>query len=184
MFDLGWTELLLIGIVALIVVGPKDLPVLFRNVGRFVGKAKAMAREFSRAMEDAADEAGVKDVTKTLKDAANPKKMGLDKLKEATDFSKWEPDSATGKLAEERAEAAKKIHAATAERAAKRKAEEAAAAAEAAEAAKAAAGTPAKATPAPADNFGAAAPVETPPAAPATEPAPAETKAASGGATS
>ena len=36
-----------IGIVALIVVGPKDLPVLFRQVGKFVGRAKAMAREFS-----------------------------------------------------------------------------------------------------------------------------------------
>ena len=120
MFDLGWTELLLIGIVALIVVGPKDLPVLFRNVGRFVGKAKAMAREFTRAMEEAADEAGVKDVSKTFKDATNPGKLGLDKLKEATDFSKWEPGSATGKLAEDRAEAAKKIHAATAARAATR----------------------------------------------------------------
>ena len=39
MFDMGWSELLLIGIVSLIVVGPKELPVLFRNVGRFVGKA-------------------------------------------------------------------------------------------------------------------------------------------------
>ena len=55
MFDLGWTELLVIGIVALIVVGPKDLPVLFRNVGRFVGKARGMAREFSSAMNEAAE---------------------------------------------------------------------------------------------------------------------------------
>ena len=42
MFGMGWTELLLVGIVALIVVGPKDLPVLFRNIGKFAGKAKAM----------------------------------------------------------------------------------------------------------------------------------------------
>ena len=67
MFDLGWTELLLIGIVALIVVGPKDLPLLFRKVGNFVGKARSMAREFSRAMDDAADETGVKEVAKSLK---------------------------------------------------------------------------------------------------------------------
>ena len=37
MFDLGWTELLVIGIVSLIVVGPKDLPVLFRKAGQFIG---------------------------------------------------------------------------------------------------------------------------------------------------
>ena len=60
MFDLGWTELLLIGVVALIVVGPKDLPILFRKAGQFVGKAKGMAREFSRAMEDAADDTGMR----------------------------------------------------------------------------------------------------------------------------
>ena len=53
MFDLGWTELLLIGIVALIVVGPKELPVLFRKAGQFVGKIRGMAREFSRAMNSA-----------------------------------------------------------------------------------------------------------------------------------
>ena len=40
MFDLGWTEMLVVGVVALIVVGPKDLPVMFRTVGRAVGKAK------------------------------------------------------------------------------------------------------------------------------------------------
>lgn len=117
MFDLGWTELLLIGIVALIVVGPKDLPGLFRSVGRFIGKAKGMAREFSRAMEDAADESGVKDISTSIKAAANPTKFGMDKVKEATDsFTDWDPASATG-LDEDRADMAKKIHDATAKRA-------------------------------------------------------------------
>lgn len=120
MFDLGWTELLLIGIVALIVVGPKDLPGLFRSVGRFVGKAKGMAREFSRAMEDAADEAGVKDISTSLKAAANPKQFGLDKVKEATDsFKNWEPGKETG-LDEDRAAMAKKIHDASAKAASDR----------------------------------------------------------------
>ena len=67
MFDLSMGEMAVVGVVALIVVGPKDLPVLFRNVGRFVGKAKGMAREFSRAMNDAADETGMRDVAKGLK---------------------------------------------------------------------------------------------------------------------
>jgi len=68
MFDLGWLELLVIGVTALIVVGPKDLPGMFRTVGRFMGKARGMAREFTRAMEQAADESGVKDAAGALKD--------------------------------------------------------------------------------------------------------------------
>ena len=54
MLDIGWSELLVIGVVALIVVGPKDLPVMFRTLGRFTAKARSMAREFQRAMDDAA----------------------------------------------------------------------------------------------------------------------------------
>ncbi|WP_193141742.1 MULTISPECIES: Sec-independent protein translocase protein TatB [unclassified Meridianimarinicoccus] len=83
MFDIGWTELLVVGIVALIVVGPKDLPILFRRMGEFTGKAKAMAREFSRAMDDAADQAGVKDIQTSLKAATNPKQFGLDAINKA-----------------------------------------------------------------------------------------------------
>jgi len=121
MFDLGWTELLLIGIVALIVVGPKDLPVLFRNVGRFVGKARGMAREFSRAMEQAADETGVKEATKGFKDMTSSKNLGLDGVEEATkSFKNWSPDTETGRLSKERAEQAKKIHDAAAQKALER----------------------------------------------------------------
>jgi sec-independent protein translocase protein TatB len=67
MLDIGWSELLLIGIVALIVVGPKELPTLFRTVGQFTGRARAMAREFQRSLEQAADESGVNDVTKSIR---------------------------------------------------------------------------------------------------------------------
>ncbi|MDE4275567.1 Sec-independent protein translocase protein TatB [Phaeobacter gallaeciensis] len=149
MFDLGWTELMVVGIVALIVVGPKDLPVLFRNVGRFVGKAKGMAREFSRAMNDAADEAGVKDMAQGLKAATNPVGTAMDGVKEAAqdmaksiDPTKFDPDSETGKLAAERAADARKIQEATARAASDRQAREAEEAAAAAEAAKAGAGEP------------------------------------------
>lgn len=139
MFDIGWSELLVIGMVALIVVGPKDLPGMFRTLGKFTAKAKSMAREFTRAMEDAADEAGVKDVAQGLKDATNPTKMGLDKIKEAADeFTNWDPSKKSGGkgeagktasgLSEERAEAARKIHKATADKANARLAHEKAAA--------------------------------------------------------
>ncbi|WP_171129817.1 MULTISPECIES: Sec-independent protein translocase protein TatB [unclassified Ruegeria] len=145
MFDLGWTELLVIGVVALIVVGPKDLPVLFRNVGRFVGKARGMAREFSSAMNEAADQAGVNEIKKGLNAATNPVSTAMDGVNEAArdvaksiDPTKFDPDSETGKLAAERAEQAKKIQATSARATAERKAKEAADALAKAEAAEAA----------------------------------------------
>ena len=129
MFDLGWTELLVIGIVSLIVVGPKDLPVLFRKAGQFIGKAKGMAREFSRAMDQAADETGVRDVTKTLNTVTNPIKSSLDGVTEATkSFKNWNAEFESVGLSEDRAEAAEKIHSATAKKAGARQAEEATAA--------------------------------------------------------
>ncbi|PUB13263.1 Sec-independent protein translocase protein TatB [Yoonia sediminilitoris] len=104
MFGLGWSEMLVVGIVALIVIGPKDLPGLFRTMGEFTGKARGMAREFSRAMNAAADESGVNDISKTLKAASNPTKFGTDKLKEATGMSKGAATKgpATQALSEER----------------------------------------------------------------------------------
>jgi len=82
MFDLGWLELIVIGVTALIVVGPKELPQLFRTVGRFFGKAKAMAREFSQSMEDAANESGLKDATKTLNSISDFHKKTQSPLKD------------------------------------------------------------------------------------------------------
>lgn len=132
MFDFSWGELLVIGIVALIVVGPKDLPVLFRKVGQFVGKAKGMAREFSSAMNDAADQSGVRDVTRTLntslKAATNPVGTAMDGVKSAASSitEDLDPNSETGKLSAERAENARKIQAAAARASAERKQREAA----------------------------------------------------------
>jgi len=134
MFDLGWSELLVIGVVALIVIGPKDLPDLFRTLGKFTAKIRRMARDFQRAMEDAADEAGVKDVTKDLRNVANPKKMGLDALKDAADdMTNWEPPepsstAKTAEMTEDRKEIAQKIQAATAKSALDRQAADTAAA--------------------------------------------------------
>ena len=104
MFDVGWSELLLIGIVALIVVGPEDLPKMFRTLGRITARARSMAREFSSAMEDAAKSSGLDDAAKSLKEVnalTSKKALGLDALDRAADrFEKWDP------LAPTRAEAA------------------------------------------------------------------------------
>ena len=95
MFDIGWTELLVVGIVALIVIGPKELPEMFRTLGRFTAKMRGMARDFQRAMDSAADEAGVKDlknVAGDLKKATSAKSLGLDAVKDAaTKFEQWDP---------------------------------------------------------------------------------------------
>jgi sec-independent protein translocase protein TatB len=130
MFDIGWSEMLVVGVVALIVVGPKDLPVMFRTVGQFVGKAKGMAREFSQAMNDAADDTGIKkisgDLNKSIKAATNPMGSAMDGVKSAAkSLSDVDPDSETGKLAAKRAEDVRKIKAATARAAADRKQREA-----------------------------------------------------------
>ncbi|ARJ68658.1 Sec-independent protein translocase protein TatB [Paracoccus contaminans] len=95
MFDVGWTELLLIGVVALIVIGPKDLPVMFHTLGRITARARGMAREFSSAMEDAAKASGVQEATRELRELqklTSPRAMGLDALSRAADrFEKWDP---------------------------------------------------------------------------------------------
>ncbi|QIE42686.1 Sec-independent protein translocase protein TatB [Meridianimarinicoccus aquatilis] len=134
MIDIGWSELLVIGVVALIVVGPKDLPMMFRRLGEFTGKARAMAREFSSAMDKAADEAGVKDIQKDLRAMANPRQTGLDAInKAASDLENWdgedtpsEKPAAPPPLSPERAEAAAKIQAASAKKATERHEREAA----------------------------------------------------------
>ena len=57
MFDIGWSEMLVILLVALVVIGPRDLPRVARTMGRWVAKGRAMAREFQNALEDMAREA-------------------------------------------------------------------------------------------------------------------------------
>ena len=81
MLDIGFMEILVIGALALIVVGPKELPGLLRTVGQYAGKARAMAREFQRTMEDAAREADLGDVADVVKVKLwfwqNPDKSGI-----------------------------------------------------------------------------------------------------------
>ena len=95
MFDIGWSELLVIGVVALIVVGPEDLPRMFHTLGRMTAKAKSMAREFTSAMDDAAKESGIKEAADSLGEVrklTSKKALGLDALdRAASKFEKWDP---------------------------------------------------------------------------------------------
>ncbi|HWK43094.1 MAG TPA: Sec-independent protein translocase protein TatB [Stellaceae bacterium] len=62
MFDIGWSELALIAVVALVVIGPKDLPRALKTIGVYVRKARGMAREFQNTVDDMIREAELDDV--------------------------------------------------------------------------------------------------------------------------
>src|ERR1700677_3445268 len=117
MFDIGWSELVVIGVVALIVIGPKELPAVLRAIGHWTTKIRRMAGEFQSQFQEAMREAEMSDLKKQvdgLGDAVKFDPLDPDPLfpKEAT---KWEPkkdsaadsktDSKTGSEAEPAADA-------------------------------------------------------------------------------
>lgn len=69
MLDVGWTELVVIAIVLIIVVGPKDLPPMLRTFGKMMTKMRGMANDFRQQFDEALKEADLDDVRKTLSDA-------------------------------------------------------------------------------------------------------------------
>ncbi len=68
MFDIGWSELLIIGVMALIVVGPKDLPVLLRTIGRYVGMIRRQAADFRAQFDEALRESELDQIRKDMND--------------------------------------------------------------------------------------------------------------------
>ncbi|ASY62833.1 Twin-arginine translocation protein TatB [Sinorhizobium sojae CCBAU 05684] len=69
MLDIGWTELVVIAIVLIVVVGPKDLPPMLRAFGRMTAKMRGMAGDFRRQFDEALREADLDDVRRTISDA-------------------------------------------------------------------------------------------------------------------
>jgi sec-independent protein translocase protein TatB len=69
MFDIGWSEMAVVLLVALVVIGPRDLPRVARTMGRWVAKGRAMAREFQTALEDMAREAELDKVKSEIEKA-------------------------------------------------------------------------------------------------------------------
>ena len=70
MFDIGWSELLLIGIVALIAIGPKELPGALRTLGQWMAKIRRMAAEFQGQFQEAMREAEIDQLKKDMDDMA------------------------------------------------------------------------------------------------------------------
>lgn len=66
MFDIGWSELVVIAVVALIAIGPKELPGVLRMVGQWMGKARKMATEFQGQFQEAMREAEMADLKKSF----------------------------------------------------------------------------------------------------------------------
>ncbi len=81
MFDIGWGELVVIGIVALIAIGPKELPTVLRTLGQTMGKIRRMASEFQGQFQEAMREAELHDL----------KKQAEEMTSSVTDMSSFDP---------------------------------------------------------------------------------------------
>jgi sec-independent protein translocase protein TatB len=66
MFDIGWSELLVIAVVAIVVVGPKDLPRLMRTFGHYAGKLRRAAADFQRQFDEAMRDTEIEEVKKAI----------------------------------------------------------------------------------------------------------------------
>ena len=83
MLDIGWSEMMVVAIIALLIIGPRDLPRVMRTVGQWVKKAQSLAREFQRGIDDMAREADLEDAKKLMdtgRSIANPKKAVMDAI--------------------------------------------------------------------------------------------------------
>ena len=81
MFDIGWGELVVIGVVALIAIGPKELPAVLRATGQWMGKVRRMANEFQDQFREAMREAELDDLKKKVDDMTTT----------AGDFTNFDP---------------------------------------------------------------------------------------------
>lgn len=76
MFDIGWQELFIIAAIAIVVVGPKDLPRVLRTITQIIRKARGMASEFQRGIDDVVREAELDDLRKQVEASADIKNIG------------------------------------------------------------------------------------------------------------
>jgi sec-independent protein translocase protein TatB len=102
MFDIGWTEIVSIVILAVLIIGPRDLPKAMRTLAKMIGKAKQMMREFQNNVDDMIKDTELEEVKKSIQSARNfdvksqitktidsdgSIEKGMDLSKEATAFN-------------------------------------------------------------------------------------------------
>lgn len=85
MLDIGWWELLVVGMVALVVVGPKELPTLLRTIGRYVGMAKRQADEFRAQFDEALRESEFNDLRNEMNELKSDVTSSLDDAQQSID---------------------------------------------------------------------------------------------------
>jgi len=78
MFDISWGKLVVIGVIALIVIGPKELPTVLRTVGQWMGKIRRMAGEFQGQFQEAMREAEMADLKKQFDETTSGLKSAFD----------------------------------------------------------------------------------------------------------
>lgn len=83
MFDIGWFELFVVVVVAVVVVGPKDLPKMMRTIGRWTGRARAMADQFRRSFDDMARQSELEEMRAEMMKIHNDKSLA--EIKRETD---------------------------------------------------------------------------------------------------
>src|SRR5205085_8904967 len=88
MFDISWGKLVIIGVVALLVIGPKELPGVLRMVGQWMGKMRRMASEFQGQFQEAMREAEMADLKKQFDDTAATFNSAMDTSGMKADFEK------------------------------------------------------------------------------------------------
>jgi sec-independent protein translocase protein TatC len=91
MFDIGWSELLVIAVVAIVVVGPKELPKLMRSFGFYAGKLRRAAAEFRRQFDDAMREAELEEVKKAIESVRTETRARLKAPSTADDAGSGSP---------------------------------------------------------------------------------------------
>ncbi len=103
MFDIGWSEFVVIGVVALIVIGPKELPAVLRAIGQWTTKIRRMAGEFQSQFQEAMREAEMADLKKSVDELSDAAKGVTADPFDFTESTKWQPKTDTPATASETA---------------------------------------------------------------------------------